>query len=174
MTEEIEENFEIDTKRNRYPYCIVWTPIPIITWLLPWIGHMGIATSRGIIRDFAGPYFVAEDNMAFGNPTKYWQLDPNLVDDGKNGWDEGVEKSSILYCKRMHYLCWDNCHSHVGTALNFMRYNGESNHNMVKTFFHFTLNCKYISFCAFLKTWLPFCIIITIIISLAMFANMGH
>lgn len=105
MTEEIEENFEIDTKRNRYPYCIVWTPIPIITWLLPWIGHMGIATSRGIIRDFAGPYFVAEDNMAFGNPTKYWQLDPNLVDDGKNGWDEGVEKSSILYCKRMVKTC---------------------------------------------------------------------
>ena len=70
MAEECEENFEIDAKQNRYPYCIVWTPIPVITWLIPLIGHMGIATSRGIIRDFAGPYFVAEGNMAFGNPTK--------------------------------------------------------------------------------------------------------
>ena len=25
---------------------------------------------KGIIRDFAGPYLVTEDNMAFGNPTR--------------------------------------------------------------------------------------------------------
>ncbi len=28
-------------------------------WLFPFIGHMGICTSAGIIRDFAGPYFVS-------------------------------------------------------------------------------------------------------------------
>ena len=28
-------------------------------WLFPFIGHMGICTSGGIIRDFAGPYFVS-------------------------------------------------------------------------------------------------------------------
>ncbi len=46
-------------------------------WFFPFIGHMGICTSSGVIRDFAGPYFVSEDNMAFGNPTRYLQLDPN-------------------------------------------------------------------------------------------------
>ena len=30
----------------------------------------------GVVRDFAGPYFVSEDNMAFGKPAKYWKLDP--------------------------------------------------------------------------------------------------
>jgi hypothetical protein len=40
--------------QQRYPYCIVWTPLPPITWLVPFIGHMGIATSAGIIYDFAG------------------------------------------------------------------------------------------------------------------------
>lgn len=40
-------------------------------WLFPIIGHMGICTSAGIIRDFAGPYCVGEDKMAFGNPTRY-------------------------------------------------------------------------------------------------------
>ena len=25
---------------------------------------------QGVIRDFAGPYYVSEDNMAFGNPTR--------------------------------------------------------------------------------------------------------
>ncbi|KAJ8351083.1 hypothetical protein AAFF_G00152240, partial [Aldrovandia affinis] len=28
-------------------------------WLLPFVGHMGICTSAGVIRDFAGPYFVS-------------------------------------------------------------------------------------------------------------------
>uniref|UniRef100_A0A1X7TG27 Uncharacterized protein n=1 Tax=Amphimedon queenslandica TaxID=400682 RepID=A0A1X7TG27_AMPQE len=33
----------IDTSRNRYPYSIVWTPLPIITWfshLLDTYGYM--------------------------------------------------------------------------------------------------------------------------------------
>lgn len=33
---------------------------------------MGIAYTTGVIRDFAGPYYVSEDDMAFGKPTKYW------------------------------------------------------------------------------------------------------
>lgn len=28
----------IDKARSRYPYCIVWSPLPIITWFLPLIG----------------------------------------------------------------------------------------------------------------------------------------
>ena len=32
-----------DTGKERYPCCIVWTPIPLITWLCPIIGHIGIA-----------------------------------------------------------------------------------------------------------------------------------
>ena len=30
----------------------------LITWFIPFIGHMGIAYSNGVIRDFAGPYFA--------------------------------------------------------------------------------------------------------------------
>lgn len=33
---------KIDTKNQRYPYCIVWTPLPCISWFLPFIGHTGI------------------------------------------------------------------------------------------------------------------------------------
>lgn len=28
-------------------------------WLFPIIGHMGIAMTSGVIRDFAGPYYVS-------------------------------------------------------------------------------------------------------------------
>ncbi|XP_021925961.1 transmembrane protein 222 isoform X2 [Zootermopsis nevadensis] len=125
----------IDHQKQRYPFCVIWTPIPLLTWLFPFIGHMGIAMSSGIIRDFAGPYFVSEDNMAFGCPTKYWQLRPHLARGGKNGWDHAVTEASEEYKTRMHNLCCDNCHSHVAMALNLMHYDGSTNWNMVKLAF---------------------------------------
>jgi hypothetical protein len=63
QTQMVDDNFlsndRIDVKRVRYPHCLVWTPIPILTWLFPFIGHMGIARTDGVIRDFAGPYYVS-------------------------------------------------------------------------------------------------------------------
>lgn len=49
----------VDYRHVRYPHCIVWTPIPVLTWLFPFVGHMGIARTDGVIRDFAGPYYVS-------------------------------------------------------------------------------------------------------------------
>jgi len=62
---------------------------------------MGIATSMGVIRDFAGPYHVSEDNMAFGKPTKYWQLDYKKAKGGVQGWDAAVTEASEIYKTRM-------------------------------------------------------------------------
>lgn len=56
------DNMSVDVQNVRYPFCIVWTPIPLLTWLFPFIGHMGIAYSNGVIRDFAGPYHVSVSN----------------------------------------------------------------------------------------------------------------
>uniref|UniRef100_A0A673UDN5 Synaptotagmin like 1 n=1 Tax=Suricata suricatta TaxID=37032 RepID=A0A673UDN5_SURSU len=40
------------------------SPVPSLScfhrWFFPIIGHMGICTSTGVIRDFAGPYFVSD------------------------------------------------------------------------------------------------------------------
>lgn len=44
--------------QDRYPFCIVWTKLPCVTWLLPFIGHVGIGDSKGRIWDFAGSYYV--------------------------------------------------------------------------------------------------------------------
>lgn len=154
----------IDKEKCRFPHSIVWTPIPLLTWLFPIIGHMGICTTQGIIRDFAGPYFVSEDNMAFGNPTKYWQLDLSklLATNGRESWDRSVYDASEEYKGRMHNLCCDNCHSHVAYALNAMRYDGSTSWNMIKLCFLMLCHGKYVSFAGFLKTWLPFLVIIII------------
>jgi hypothetical protein len=38
-------------ERSRFPFSIVWSPLPVITWFLPIVGHMGITDSRGVIYD---------------------------------------------------------------------------------------------------------------------------
>lgn len=163
-------NFDIDFVNDRFPFCIVWTPIPLLTWLFPFIGHMGIAMSNGVIRDFAGPYYVSEDNMAFGRPTKYWQLNPKFVDGGSNNWDKAVSEASEIYKKRMHNLFCDNCHSHVATALNIMRYKNNSSWNMVKLAI-LTLCCsRYVNFWGWIKTWMPFLIIAVVSIVVYLFS----
>eukprot|EP00095_Tigriopus_kingsejongensis_P003754 maker-scaffold911_size81771-snap-gene-0.25 protein:Tk03754 transcript:maker-scaffold911_size81771-snap-gene-0.25-mRNA-1 annotation:"predicted protein" len=157
---------KIDSERHRYPYCIVWTPLPLISWFLPFIGHMGIGTSSGVIRDFAGPYFVSEDNMAFGHPTRYWSLNPSRVQGGAQAWDEGVSQASTIYGSRMHNLFCDNCHSHVATALDLMEYDGRQGWNMVTLAAKMLIFGRFVSFGGFLKTWLPFLMLSGIIVTL--------
>ncbi|KAL5684129.1 hypothetical protein ACJX0J_010514, partial [Zea mays] len=65
---------QIDPRRARFPCCIVWTPIPFITWLVPFIGHIGICREDGVILDFSGPHFVSVDNFAFGAVARYIQV----------------------------------------------------------------------------------------------------
>ncbi|CAF0941212.1 unnamed protein product [Didymodactylos carnosus] len=167
---------KIDSKRNRYPHCLVWTPIPCLTWLLPFIGHMGIGRTDGVIRDFAGPYYVSEDNMAFGRPTRYLQLDLNRIPDSnpRGLFDKAVEQASDEYKKRMHNLCCDNCHSHVAMALNTMNYSQKQSYNMFYLTFWMFCCGKFVSFLGFVLTWLPFLILIGIIVGLSVFFKVKH
>lgn len=134
---------------------------------------MGVCTSTGVIRDFAGPYFVSEDNMAFGKPTKYWKLDADKVyASGPNAWDTSVNDASEEYKQRMHNLCCDNCHSHVAMALNLMRYDNCTSWNMVKLCFLCLVYSRYVSFGGFLKTWLPFILLMGIVLTVTLAVNL--
>ncbi|CAG0892923.1 unnamed protein product [Darwinula stevensoni] len=137
-------NADIDFDNDRFPFSLVWTSIPLLTWFFPFIGHMGIATSNGIIRDFAGPYMVSEDQMAFGRPMKYVVMDPLLARGGADGWDRAIFEASEEYKTRMHNLCWDNCHSHVGMALSLMEYDGGTHFSMVYLVWLFIVRSKYV------------------------------
>ncbi|CAD5215077.1 unnamed protein product [Bursaphelenchus xylophilus] len=145
----------VSPRDHRFPYCIVWTPIPMITWFFPFIGHMGIADSRGIIRDFAGSYYVSEDDMGFGWPTCYVQLDPAKVEGGVTAFDDAVYRASDEYKGHFHNLFCDNCHSHTALALNLMNYNGKSSYNMVWLCFWVFFKGKRIGVSGWLKQFLP-------------------
>jgi hypothetical protein len=75
----LSDPMKIDPKRDRFPCCIVWTPLPFISWLVPFIGHVGICREDGVILDFAGPNFVCVDNFAFGAVSRYIQINKEMV-----------------------------------------------------------------------------------------------
>ncbi|RWS24055.1 protein REVERSION-TO-ETHYLENE SENSITIVITY1-like protein [Leptotrombidium deliense] len=92
---------KIDVQRVRYPYFFISSNFVRNSWIFPFVGHTGIGMSDGVIRDFAGPYLVTEDNMAFGNPTKYIQMEINKVEGGQQAWDRAVKDASDVYEGRM-------------------------------------------------------------------------
>lgn len=70
---------EIDPKKAKFPCCIVWTPLPVVSWLAPFIGHVGICREDGDILDFSGSNFVNVDDFAFGPVARYLQIDRKQV-----------------------------------------------------------------------------------------------
>jgi|LauGreSBDMM110SN_4_FD.fasta_scaffold326020_1 hypothetical protein len=153
---------EIDIPRQRYPYAIVWCPLPPITWILPFIGHTGICTSDGIIYDFAGSYSINKGHLIFGKVTKYLILDPSK--NKELDWDRGIEEGNNEYCGHIHNICFDNCHSHVARCLNDMAYNGSKNHNMFTIGIWMFFFGTYPDIGAVLKTWLPSFVVAGIIV----------
>ena len=158
-----DSKIKIDHIQQRYPYCIVWTPLPFLTWLIPLIGHTGICTSDGVIHDFAGPYHISIDNFAFGRPYKYVLLKEDKVKIDKRTWDNGVARSDERFSKEMHNLFSNNCHSHVANALNNMEYKGKNNWNMFDIWILCIAKGKYVSLAHFFGTYLGFIVIIFLI-----------
>lgn len=163
FSEPEELSTEIKPERNRFPFCIVWTPLPLITAVLPFIGHTGICTADGVIHDFAGPYTVSVDDMAFGNPTKYVQLDVDLSAAEK--WDEALVQGDRRYRGMMHNLCCNNCHSHVACALTNFGYEG-TEWNMVKVWWLLCTQSHYVGLEGFIKTYLGFVILLVVVLAL--------
>jgi len=161
----------VDPKRDRYPCSIVWGPLPVLTWLLPFIGHMGICDTQGRVHDFAGPYTIGIDGFMV-QVTKYHQLDPNKlplrIKQGSTpwaAWNDGVNEADEEYRHKMHNLCCNNCHHHSAKALHNM---GLTRYNMWSIWFEVTLKGKYTSWKGFIGTYLPFLVIMTLILVLTL------
>ena len=145
----------MDNLPRKFPSSIVWCPIPVLTWICPIIGHLGVAYSDGTVCDFQGPYHVSEaGHLAFGEVTRFIPIN---IDSSKiSKWDEDVKKANCEYNKRMHNLCCDNCHSHVAMALNDFRLYGIGWWNMVVLALWMFFAGRFVSVGGFVKQFLPF------------------
>ena len=166
---DIANQKNIDLKSSHFPYCIVWTPIPVLTYIIPSIGHTGIGNSNGIIHDFASSFFVSVDDFAFGKPTKYIQLE--LTEQEKYDWDRAILKGDNKYNMEEHNIFVNNCHSHVAYVLNQLNYKGRNNYNMVSIWWMLITKGKYVNCCGFFKTYIGFLIIIFIILIIILIKN---
>ena len=172
-----EENICLtpDYHRERYPCAIVWTPIPLITWLLPFVGHLGICDTEGVIHDFAGPYYVGCDGMAFGDPVKYWRVNHLIAPvepDGNNKntvrmtpsvapkfrkYDQAIKTTTKYYQSTQSYNFFtNNCHSFAAYCLEAAEVGGPGKSwNMVVLACYLFFCGRYVSVARFLKAHFP-------------------
>ncbi|PXF41817.1 hypothetical protein BWQ96_08465 [Gracilariopsis chorda] len=141
----------VEDSGERHPFSVVWTTLPLLSWIVPFIGHMGIADSCGVVHDFSGPYQVTIGSFMCGPAKRVWRLDleqitthdslDSTTNDGEGTgqaldsasmYDRAVAEGAMIYGKRMHNLVCDNCHSHVATILNMLRYEGRSDWNQLR------------------------------------------
>ncbi|GER40395.1 RTE1-homolog [Striga asiatica] len=179
MIEENEtESMQIDPGRSRFPCCIVWSPLPFMSWFFPCIGHIGICREDGVILDFAGPNFVCVDSFAFGAPTRYIQLTKEQCrtllnshthdhenDHIQNGarteiisWDDALRKSTQEYQHQSYNILTCNCHSFVANCLNRLKFDA-GGWNVVNLALLIFIKGRFISKLAILKTYLPFVVV---------------
>jgi len=158
----------IDVRKNRFPFSIVWGPLPCLTWLFPFIGHMGICDSQGRVHDFAGPYYIGIDQFMTGPVCKYVQFTkqelanlPRVLRDGTaptEAWDRSIDEADRDYEQMMHNLCCNNCHHHVARSLQHMGLD----YTMLKAWWLVTIRGKYVNCSRVGLTYCGFFIMIAI------------
>ncbi|GLU19828.1 hypothetical protein SLE2022_360530 [Rubroshorea leprosula] len=179
VAEGFPHSMQIDPQRARFPCCIVWTPLPVISWFIPFIGHIGICREDGVILDFAGPNFICVDNFAFGAVARYVQinkeqdcwvsphrpafkdLDLCLQDDpGRETltWDDAIRKSTQEFQHRSYNLFPCNCHSFVANNLNRMGFRS-GGWNVVNLAAFIFLKGRWVDKTSVLQSFLPFVIV---------------
>ncbi|XP_010271537.1 PREDICTED: protein RTE1-HOMOLOG [Nelumbo nucifera] len=173
---------QIDPQRARFPFCIVWTPLPLISWFIPFIGHIGICREDGVILDFAGPNFVCVDHFAFGAVARYLQINKDKCCisacwdeyERKDGyehsepvrqrmtWDDALRKSTQEFQHRSYNLFICNCHSFVANNLNRLGYGGTNCWNVVNLAALIFIKGHWVNKAAIVKSYLPFVIVLTL------------
>lgn len=169
----------IDPKKAKFPCCLVWNPLPVVSWLAPFIGHVGICREDGVVLDFSGSYLVNVDNFAFGPAARYLQLDrtqccfpPNLsAHTCKHGyqhsesgaaitWDDALQTSMRCYECQTHNLFTCNCHSFVANCLNRMCYGGSMSWNMVNVGALVLFKGQWVDFRSIVRSFMPFVLVV--------------
>ena len=146
---------------------VVWTSIPILSWLCPAIGHVGVCDSFGSVYDFQGSRFVGKGEMLFGEPKQSWQL--NISDSEMN---RAIEVSSEEYSHVNYNFFCSNCHCFAAAVLDNAAvppilpcFSSWSSCATLQIIIALILRGRSLSFTSFLTIWLPFLLIWGIIIA---------
>ncbi|KAM7507534.1 hypothetical protein LguiA_017987 [Lonicera macranthoides] len=169
---------EIDPKVAKFPCCLVWTPLPVVSWLAPFVGHVGICKEGGAILDFSGSNFVNVEDFAFGAPARYLQLDREQCCFPSNlaghtckcrykhaeygtaiTWDDALQSSIRPFEHKSYNIFTCNCHSFVANCLNRLCYCGSMDWNMVNVAALILFKGRWVNWFSVLRAFLPFVVV---------------
>ncbi|CAK9180008.1 unnamed protein product [Ilex paraguariensis] len=170
---------EIDPTKAKFPCCLVWTPLPVVSWLAPFIGHVGICREDGTVLDFSGSNIVNVDDFAFGAVARYLQLNreqccfpPNLsghtckqrYKHAEYGtaitWDDALQSSSRLFEHKSYNLFTCNCYSFIANCLNRLSYGGSMGWNMINVGALLLFKGQWVNSLSILRSFLPFTVVL--------------
>ena len=145
--------------------CVVWTPIPVLSWLCPAIGHVGVTDSEGTTYDFEGPYYIGKGKMIFGDPRQKWKIDVDPYE-----WDSAIDEVSHRFEHINYNLLCSNCHYFAAAVLDKISYrqippffgkwvNGAT----IKIIWGLILHGRSLSYKDVIVIWLPFLLIVLLI-----------
>ena len=151
---------------------VVWCPIPLITWVFPFVGHVGLAYANGATSEFAGDFTVLDNavgTLMFGRQARYCAVArPNDVpaaswDELVTAWDQQIGKTAVVFSQENYSFITNNSHAMVCHALNaFQRQTGVGleraavrDWNVVRLAAHVFFYGRHISVYHAARTWLP-------------------
>ena len=103
-----EPTRKILPREERYPFCIVWSPLGPITSSFPYVGHMGICDFAGTYGTFRGHMQLDEIIWRSATQHGFLKLNPELCKGRKKDqspaefWDSCLHESNCIYSRRMH------------------------------------------------------------------------
>lgn len=169
---------DIDPKNAKFPCCLVWAPLPVVSWLAPFIGHVGICMEDGAVLDFSGSNPVNVDNFAFAPVARYLQLDrkeccfpSNLAGHtckhrykhAEYGtamtWDDALHSSMRQFEHRSYNLFTCNCHSFAANCLNRLAYGGSMEWNIINVAALILFKGQWVNWYSVLRSFSPFVIV---------------
>ena len=145
--------------------CVVWTPIPILSWICPAIGHVGVTDSHGITYDFEGNYTIGRGKLIFGDPRQKWKLnvDPEV-------WDQAVQKVTQRFGGIHYNILCSNCHYFAAACLEEAGipqippfFGSWINGATIQIIWGLILHGRSLSFCDILAIWIPFLLFVFLI-----------
>lgn len=162
----INNNEEIISGDTRLSKCVVWTGIPMLSWICPALGHVGICDSHGVVHDFEGSGYIGTGHLLFGDPRQRCPLD---IDD--KILDDAIEEVSNEFSHVPFNILCSNCHFYVCSVLKRANYplpcccgKDWTFGATIKLVWLLIFKSRSLSFKDFIIIWLPFLILWAIII----------
>lgn len=147
----------------------------MLTWLLPVAGHLGIVGTDGVVHDFAGPYYIHlhKRRTGFGPVTKYVRVNAGdfTVPPGEtvhSAWNKAIARADKDFAARVHNLVSMNCHHHVASVLNELKYKGRTNWGSVTLTLEMIAHGRFVHAGRCFSTYAGFLVIVVLIVVISL------